>query len=161
MAPTYEFRPMSVADLPLVAHWLAAPHVAEWWPGVERQVADIRRHLDEPNIELFLVHADARPIGYLQCYDVPRGGHPFPDQPAGSRGIDQFIGEADMVSRGHGSAFIRGFVERLFATGVPRAMTDPDPTNARAVRAYQKAGFISDRLVDTPHGRTLLMVRDA
>ena len=39
-------------------------------------------------------------------------------------------------------------------------MTDPDPANTRAVRAYEKAGFHADRLVDTPHGRTLLMVRD-
>ena len=40
-------------------------------------------------------------------------------------------------------------------------MTDPDPANARAIRAYEKAGFRKDRLVDTPDGRALLMVRDA
>ena len=39
--------------------------------------------------------------------------------------------------------------------------TDPDPRNARAIRAYEKAGFHSDRLVATPDGRALLMVRDA
>jgi aminoglycoside 6'-N-acetyltransferase len=146
--------------MPLIERWLAMPHVAEWWPGVDRQIANIRSHLDEPNIELFLVHAAERPIGYLQCYDVPAGGHPFPDHPSGSRGIDQFIGEAEMISRGHGSTFIRNFVDRLFETGVPRVMTDPDPANTRAIRAYEKAGFMSDRLVDTPHGLTLLMVRN-
>ncbi len=40
-------------------------------------------------------------------------------------------------------------------------MTDPDPANRRAVRAYEKAGFHKDRLVMTPDGRTLLMVRKA
>ena len=40
-------------------------------------------------------------------------------------------------------------------------VTDPDPRNARAIRAYEKAGFHSDRLVATPDGRALLMVRDA
>jgi aminoglycoside 6'-N-acetyltransferase len=36
---------------------------------------------------------------------------------------------------------------------------DPDPTNARAIRAYEKAGFVKDRFVDTPDGPALLMVR--
>ena len=46
-----------------------------------------------------------------------------------------------MLNRGHGSAFIRAHVERLFADGSPAIGTDPDPANARAIRAYAKAGF--------------------
>ena len=71
------------------------------------------------------------------------------------------IGVAQMVGRGHGSAFIRTFIEELLANGTPRMVTDPDPVNIRAIRAYEKAGFIRDREVDTPDGRALLMVRDA
>jgi aminoglycoside 6'-N-acetyltransferase len=160
MAVRYQFRPLRPADLPLVARWLAAPHVCEWWLDVDLQLTNIRRHFGQTEIELFLVHAAQRPIAYLQSYDVPAGGHPFPDHPPGSRGIDQFIGEVEMIDRGHGSAFIRTFVDQLFAAGVPRVTTDPDPANTRAIRAYEKAGFSADRLVDTPHGRTLLMVRD-
>jgi aminoglycoside 6'-N-acetyltransferase len=40
-------------------------------------------------------------------------------------------------------------------------VTDPDPANARAVRAYEKAGFLRDRIVHTPDGPALLMVRNA
>ena len=71
------------------------------------------------------------------------------------------IGEPGMIERGHGSAFIRTFIESLLASGTPRVVTDPDPTNARAIRAYEKAGFVRDREVDTPDGIALLMVRDA
>ena len=39
-------------------------------------------------------------------------------------------------------------------------ITDPDPGNARAIRAYEKAGFRKERLVDTPNGPALLMFRD-
>ena len=46
-----------------------------------------------------------------------------------------------MIGHGHGSAFIRAFIERLLATGTPRVVIDPDPANARAIRAYEKAGF--------------------
>jgi aminoglycoside 6'-N-acetyltransferase len=48
----------------------------------------------------------------------------------------------------------------LLAAGTPRILTDPDPINERAVRAYEKAGFGRDRLVDTPDGIALLMVRN-
>jgi aminoglycoside 6'-N-acetyltransferase len=65
-----------------------------------------------------------------------------------------------MLDRGHGSAFIRAFTDGLLASGVPRVVTDPDPANARAIRAYQKAGFQRDRIVDTPDGPALLMVRN-
>jgi aminoglycoside 6'-N-acetyltransferase len=159
MAPTrYEFRPLAVEDLPLVGRWLKQPHVAQWWPD-DTQLQRIRAHIDDPAIDALLVHADDRPIGYLQCYDPhSESDHPFRDQPAGTRGIDQFIGETGMIDRGHGSALTRRFVERLFAAGAPRVVTDPDPANARAVRSYAKAGFCSDRVVDTPWGRTLLMV---
>ncbi len=48
-----------------------------------------------------------------------------------------------MLGRGHGSAFIRAFhrAERL-ARGVPRIVIDPKSANPRAVRAYEKAGFV-------------------
>ena len=78
----------------------------------------------------------------------------------GARGIDQFIGVADMVGRGHGSAFIRAFVDGLLAAGVPRVITDPSIANARAIRACVKAGFHGDREVDTPDERALVMMRD-
>jgi aminoglycoside 6'-N-acetyltransferase len=39
-------------------------------------------------------------------------------------------------------------------------VTDPDPGNGRAVRAYEKAGFEREGLVDTPDGPALLMVRN-
>ena len=66
-----------------------------------------------------------------------------------------------MVDRGHGSAFIRAFIDACWRNGAPRVITDPDPANARAVRAYEKAGFEKVDLVDTPDGTALLMVRNA
>jgi aminoglycoside 6'-N-acetyltransferase len=48
-------------------------------------------------------------------------------------GIDQFIGEPDLVERGR-SAFIRTFTDGLLAAGTPRMVTDPDPANARRAR---------------------------
>ena len=46
-----------------------------------------------------------------------------------------------MVDRGHGSAFIRAFIERVLAAGAPRVITDPDPDNARAIAPTKKPAF--------------------
>jgi aminoglycoside 6'-N-acetyltransferase len=160
-AERYQFRPMTAADLPLVRRWLATAHVAQWWGDADEQFALVSGDLDQPAMDQFIVAIDDRPFGYLQCYDLTAWNSGFGPQPLGTRGIDQFIGEPDMIGRGHGSAFIRAFVDGLLAGGAPRVVTDPDPVNARAIRAYEKAGFRKDRMVDTPDGRALLMVRDA
>jgi len=162
MAPPYVFRPMTSADLPLVRRWLAEPHVAQWWGDTCEQFELVSGDLEVEAMDQFIVATDARPFGYIQCYDPdvwPDNG--LGDHPRGTRGIDQFIGELAMVDRGHGSAFIRVFIDRLLASGTPRVITDPDPANARAIRAYEKAGFRRDRLVSTPDGEALLMVRNA
>jgi len=157
----YEFVPMTSADLALIRRWLETPHVSEWWHDPAEQFELVSGDLDHPDMAQFIVASDRRPFAYLQCYNLSDWNTGFGPQPLGTRGLDQFIGEADMLDRGHGSAFIRCFAERLLANGTPRVVIDPDPANARAIRACNKAGFIKDRVVDTPDGPALLMVRDA
>jgi aminoglycoside 6'-N-acetyltransferase len=160
-AATYDFRPMTVGDLGMVRQWLQWPHVVEWWGEPDEQFQLVSGDLDHPDMDQFIVATGGRPFGYIQRYDPEDWPpHPFGAQPQGTLGIDQFIGEPDMIDRGHGSAFIRAFVEHALAEGTPRVLTDPDPVNTRAVRAYEKAGFRPERLVDTPDGVALLMVRN-
>jgi aminoglycoside 6'-N-acetyltransferase len=160
MAPDYAFRDMSAADLPAVRHWLRSPEVVRWWGDPEEQYALVSGDLDDPDMDQFIVSIDGRPFAYLQCYALSVWNQGFGPQPDGTRGIDQFIGEPDLIGRGHGPHFVRQFVDALLRSGTPRVVTDPDPANARAVRAYEKAGFERDRLVDTPDGPALLMVRN-
>jgi aminoglycoside 6'-N-acetyltransferase len=161
-ALAYQFRPITARDLPLLQRWLNRPHVSEWWGDPVRGLADIEQNLDDPAIDVFMVSYCDMPIGYQQSWDPhAEVDHPCRDQPIGTRGIDQFIGEHDFIGRGHGSAFIRIFVERLFTAGAPRIITDPNPRNARAIRAYTKVGF---RPIDTRvtlSGEMLLMAFDA
>jgi len=152
---------MTAADLPLVRKWLAQPHVVEWWGDTHEQFELVSGDLHEPAMDQFIVEYEGGDFGYIQCYDLTAWDSGLGLHPEGTRGIDQFIGEPDMVERGHGSAFIRAFVEDTLAGGAPRIVTDPDPANARAIRAYEKAGFEKVRLVDTPDGIALLMVRNA
>ncbi|GGL50838.1 GNAT family N-acetyltransferase [Wenxinia marina] len=138
---SYRFRPATPADLPLLRRWIAAPHVAEWWdaedPCDESDLAD-------PSVRRWIVEPGGAPFAYAQDYDPhAEPGHHFADLPRGARGIDQFIGEAAMTGRGHGTAFLRQRVAELFAEGAPAIGTDPHPDNARAIAVYRKVGFVA------------------
>jgi aminoglycoside 6'-N-acetyltransferase len=160
MAQDYIFRPVTSADLPLIRRWLETPEVMRWWGQPDEQYTLVSGDLDHPDMDQFIVALDDHPFGYIQCYALSTWNQGFGAQPPKTRGIDQFIGEPDMIARGHGSCFIRQFADGLLTSGIPRIVTDPDPDNGRAVRAYAKAGFQSDRVVDTPDGPALLMVRN-
>jgi aminoglycoside 6'-N-acetyltransferase len=160
--PLYEFAPVTHDDLPLLARWHARPHVERWFRDPQARLAWIANDFDGDPVEAFLVRHDDRPIGYIQIYDpIAAPGHPYSDQPAGTHGIDQFIGELDCVGRGHGPRFIDLFVRRRMAAGATRIVTDPAVDNAFAIKAYGKAGFrpVEERVL--PWGHILLMVRDA
>jgi aminoglycoside 6'-N-acetyltransferase len=156
----YRFRPLCAADLPLMRDWLARPHVAEWWHDAD-EFGFVSGDLDHHDMAQFIVSIDDRALGYLQCYRMSDWDACFGPQPDGTRGTDQFIAEPDLVGRGHGSAFIRQFIEALLYNGTPRIIVDPSVANPRAIRACEKAGFVSDREVVTPDGLALLMVRNA
>ena len=67
----------------------------EWWGDPQEQFALVSGDLDQPAMDQFIVTLGDRPFAYLQCYDPtawPDNG--FGEHPAGTRGIDQFIGEA-------------------------------------------------------------------
>lgn len=69
---TITFRPVGRVDFPLIASWLAEPHVARWWnqeftiDAIER---DFGPRVDgtEPG-EDYLILVDKRPVGLIQHY---------------------------------------------------------------------------------------------
>src|SRR5262249_23765233 len=93
----YLFRPMAADDLPLVRGWLEATHVREWWTDGPKDFTLAGDDPDDPVKEQYIVVIGDHPFAYLQCYeqsacpDNALGPHP-----AGTRGIDQFIGVADL-----------------------------------------------------------------
>lgn len=156
----YAFRPMSAGDLPTIRRWLETPHVSAWWHDPAEQLELVSGDLGHPDMTQFIVAADGQEFAYLQCYNLLAWDSGFGPQPDGTRGLDQFIGEANMIGCGHGSRFVRAFADQLLASGTPRVVTDPDPMNTQAIHAYERAGFRRDRLVETPDGPALLMMRD-
>lgn len=159
----YTFRRMTEADLPMLRLWLQMPDWRLWWGDPEEELATLAADLHEPGMRLWIVEYGGEPFAFLQDYRVHEwADHPYRDLlPEGAYGIDQSIGLSEMLGRGHGSAFITQHVETLLADGAPCIVTDPHPKNARAIRAYEKAGFT--RFCELQEagdwGPVLLMVR--
>jgi aminoglycoside 6'-N-acetyltransferase len=158
-AGRYTFRPVVKEDLSLLDVWLRTPEVIRWWGKPEEQAALLREDLDEPAMVMQIVSFDGKPFAYAQHYAV----HTWPQAhfeslPPGSRAIDAFIGEPDMLGKGHGSVFLRLLAGQLRHEGAPVVAIDPDIHNHRARRAYIKAGFRGDTEVMTISGPAVLMV---
>src|SRR5436190_10350132 len=80
---SYEFRPMTHCDLPLIKRWLETPHVGEWWHDPVEQFELVSGDLDHPNVAQFIVHTNERPFAYLQCYRLSDWTNGFGPQPGG------------------------------------------------------------------------------
>jgi aminoglycoside 6'-N-acetyltransferase len=161
VAPAYDFRRMTVADLPLLRGWLETEAWRLWWGEPETELENLAADLHEPAMRLWIVSQDGLPFAFMQDYAIHAwDDHPYRDLPPGTFGVDQSIGVPAMIGRGHGSAFIRQHVARLFAEGAAFVATDPDPDNARAIRAYEKAGFriLEKEVRITDWGRGQLML---
>jgi RimJ/RimL family protein N-acetyltransferase len=164
MAPRFTYRPLKIADFDLLHEWLNRPHVAEWWEGpmtLERVRAEWTTDLASEAISPMLACLEDVPVGYIQSYDVMRADPEWwkDETDPGARGIDQFLANPADLGRGLGTEMVRQFVARLFADPrVTKVQTDPSPDNARAIRAYEKAGFRRVREILTPDGPALLMI---
>lgn len=126
------------------------PHWQEWWGNPEPELGYIRDMIEgRDTTRPFLILLDDRPAGYIQnwcladqlCEPWLSEAPWMLDVPANSVGVDLSIGDATELSKGLGSAALRVFVRQLIAEGHDAIIIDPDAANARAIRAYQKAGF--------------------
>jgi RimJ/RimL family protein N-acetyltransferase len=142
----------------------------EWWGSEagcttlgETRSKYLPRLAEESRVRPYIAFLAGEPIGFIQTYvALGCGGGWWEDETdPGVRGIDQFLADGTRLGRGLGTRMVSAFVRRLFENRqVTRVQTDPAPTNGRAIRCYEKAGFRPLREISTPAGRALLMIID-
>jgi RimJ/RimL family protein N-acetyltransferase len=157
-----EFTSLQDSDIPLLRQWLKEPHVAEFWQETEDEEEFRKKFLDklpERGVVPFIISVNSKPVGYIQYYDACKvGGGWWPNAKEGTFGVDQFIGDPKLIGRGFGTEIIKCFVQNLFSQSkVKELITDPEPKNKRAIRAYEKVGFKTVGEIKTPGGYALLM----
>lgn len=150
------------AEYERMVRWRNAPHVREWWDPDDPPLTleEARDHYGprtrerDPEVPC-IIELEGRPIGYLHFY-------PWEDEPealdarelpsiSGAWGLDIFIGEPDLVDRGIGTRAVDLLCRSLFRDRRASAvMIVAAVDNARALRAYEKAGFVrKGRVLDT------------
>lgn len=159
----FEFRPLREADLPLLLDWLDRPHLLDTW-GSERTLENMKeeylpRIAGEDAAQPYIALLDGEPLGYIQSYRAWAVPGWYPDDPGpGVWGIDQFLADGERLGQGLGTAMVSQFVDRLFENpAVTEVRLDPHPDNHRAIRRYEKVGFVRAGVIVTPDGPALLM----
>lgn len=161
-------RSMTEEDLGMLHDWLNRPHIVEWWGGERPSLEEVREHyhpcaLAEANVTPYVGMLDGRPFAYAQSYVAIGSGDGWwqDETDPGVRGIDQSIGESALLGQGYGTLLVRALVDLLFADPrVSKVQTDPSPQNLRAIRCYEKAGFRRVKIVSTPDGPAMYMLRE-
>lgn len=137
----YTFRRITRDDYGLFKAWLISPHIDGWWNDAKTEFELVEQELENPLIAMNIVELNGVPFAFIQDYDVDAFPMPqYRDVPKGARAIDTFLGDPSYLGAGHGSGYIAQRLAQL-RPKVPQIVTDPDPNNARAIRAYTRAGF--------------------
>ena len=119
--------------------------------------------MDDSTALPYIAWLENIPIGYIQSYVAAGAGDGWwPDEhDPGVRGIDQFLADVHRLGQGLGTQMVREFVQFLFKDrAVTGIQADPAPSNLRAIRCYEKAGFRRVGVINTPDGAAMLMIME-
>ncbi len=147
------WRPLVLADFPLLRSWLEQPYVARWWnhetsdEALDRDFGLAVRGLEPA--EMYLALWSGQPFGLVQRYRI----EDFPeyvdelaaivDVPPGAMSMDYLIGEPAFTGRGVGTEMIRSMLTRSWDE-CPAATCFLIPVHAdnhASWRALAKAGM--------------------
>jgi aminoglycoside 6'-N-acetyltransferase len=144
-------RPATDADTELLVSWHRDPEIARYWDNETFTHEEMRARLARQDVDPYIVEADGEPIGYLQAWfgDVPEDA-----------GLDMFL-VPGARGRGFGPDAARALATYLLQDARRDLLTvDPYLSNARAIRAWRKAGFrpIEERQPDADHAEAWLFM---
>ncbi len=131
------FRPICSNDFILLLDWLQRPHVKKWWDEGDDTIDKVTAHYssDTKNTKRFIVEFDGEDAGYFQYYRFDYR----------HIGADQFLADRDGLSKGIGTRCLLAFIDLIIANEGPEIISvDPHPENQRAIRCYEKCGFVHD-----------------
>ena len=91
------------------------------------------------------------PIGYIQFYPISeeeREEYDYANFHGTIFGTDQFIGETKYWGKGIGKVLMKSIIDFLITVkGAQKIILDPQSWNERAIKCYEKSGFIKVKLL--------------
>jgi len=143
----------------MMRRWLTEPHVRAWRGDPDTELALIDEDIDDGPTDMRIVSLKGHPFAYVQDYPahhwpMPHYGH-FPRR---TRAMDTFLGDPDLLGKGHARGYLRQRSLELLAAGYPKVVIDPSPENVRAVNTYRGAGFFGEKVVPCEDGHLVIVM---
>jgi aminoglycoside 6'-N-acetyltransferase len=127
------YRAATTDDVRLLVEWYADPEVSRYWDDETFTEDEMRARLAREGVDTWIVEDGGRPVGLLQSW--------WDDDPPKRGGIDGFLVPS---ARGRGvmPTVARQLAADLLAQGWVEVTVDPYAWNERAIRGWEKAGFV-------------------
>ncbi len=146
-------RPASRSDWSLIHSWLVREDIQEWWGPASATETEVNMALRTEHSLCRIIEAGGAPVGYAHAVDATIWGDDLPqDLAPGTWDLDLFIASEDHRGKGVGQIALSLLKDEVFATTLAVAVcVFPSIRNERAVRAYEKAGFLWKRIWNDPY----------
>lgn len=141
-------RPVAPSDLDQIRRWLRQPEIEKWWGPASATAAEVQIALESRSAICRIIVADGEAVGYCHAIDAALWGDDLPeDLEPGTWDLDLFIASAQHRGRGAGLEALQSLKSEVFATTLATAVcVFASIRNEAAVRAYEKAGFVWQRI---------------
>lgn len=145
----------TIEDYELMAKWLSTVEVLDYYEGrsnsfnLEKVIKKYKaRVIGNEAITPCIIEYKQNNVGYIQYYQIDIGEYAVGDKISRENyrfphGIDLFIGEINNWNKGIGTIIVSSMISYLFKSqSVDIIFIDPQTWNKRAIRCYEKSGFI-------------------
>lgn len=156
-APELVIRKMKKKDFSIMAQWLSTKAVLEFFGDVNSPftIQQVKQKYSpridgQVPIHPYIVEVNGEPIGFMQHYQLTQEvqteyGYPLT---LNVQGIDQLIGNPALYNKGIGTAMVKRFLIHLNTLATARVVLDPAISNPRAIRCYEKCGFVKVKKIN-------------
>lgn len=154
----YSFRKLQLSDVSLVHCWFNLPHVQKFYSLRSWVEEEVLKKLEPYILGIkpvypFIILINEQPVGYIQYYPVRDFPWPNQDLPQDvvqqSAGMDLFIGEPQLLHKGHGQQIIRQFLKEKIWRHFNYCVVDPEINNQTAIDCYKKLGFANHKIISS------------
>lgn len=144
-------RKLKRKDAFLLEKWLSDPLVLRYYEGRDNpfDLEKVIREFYEMEEEIVkcIIEFDNKEIGYIQFYQLDAPTKKLYGCSGNSLyGMDQFIGEVEYWNKGIGTLLVSSMAKYLVNhLKAKRVVMDPQTWNLRALKCYEKSGFIKKK----------------
>lgn len=144
-----------IRDYSVMAKWLLTKELLDYYEGcsnsfdLEKVIKKFApRAKGEDVVVPCLIEHNQKAIGYIQYFRIETDGYDVGDainmkNYGLAYGMDLFIGETDNWNKGIGTIVVMSLITYLFINeNADIIFIDPQTWNKRAIRCYEKSGFI-------------------